>query len=105
TYSKADFAAVFITIALTLGLGVEVGVSAGVVVSVLIHLYRSSRPHMAVVGRVAGTEHFRNIDRHKVETRDDIISLRVDESLYFANARFLEDRIYGMIAGQPAVRH
>ena len=104
-YSKADFAAVFITIALTLGLGVEAGVSAGVAVSVLIHLYRSSRPHMAVVGRVPGTEHFRNIDRHKVETRSDIISLRVDESLYFANARFLEDRIYDMVAKQPAVRH
>ncbi|WP_138934772.1 SulP family inorganic anion transporter [Roseovarius arcticus] len=104
-YSKADFAAVFITIALTLGLGVEAGVSAGVAVSILIHLYRSSRPHMAVVGRVPGTEHFRNIDRHKVETQDDIISLRVDESLYFANARFLEDRIYDMVANQPAVRH
>ena len=104
-YSKADFAAVFITIALTLGLGVEAGVSAGVAVSILIHLYRSSRPHMAVVGRVPGTEHFRNVDRHKVETREDIISLRVDESLYFANARFLEDRIYDMVARQPAVRH
>ncbi|MBV6273712.1 sulfate permease [Alcaligenaceae bacterium CGII-47] len=105
TYSKADFAAVSITIALTLGLGVEIGVSAGVAVSVLIHLYRSSRPHMAVVGRVPGTEHFRNVNRHKVETRDDIISLRVDESLYFANARFLEDCIYDMVARQPAVRH
>lgn len=105
TYSKADFAAVFMTIALTLGLGVEVGVSAGVAVSVLIHLYRSSRPHMAVVGRVPQTEHFRNVKRHEVETHDDIISLRVDESLYFANARFLEDRIYDMVARQPAVRH
>ncbi len=104
-YSKADFAAVFITIALTLGLGVEAGVSAGVAVSILIHLYRSSRPHMAIVGRVPGTEHFRNIDRHEVETRGDIISLRVDESLYFANARYLEDRIYDMVAEQPAVRH
>lgn len=104
-YSKADFAAVFITIILTLGLGVEAGVSAGVAASILIHLYRSSRPHMAVVGRVPGTEHFRNVKRHKVETRDDIISLRVDESLYFANARFLEDRIYDMVARQPAVRH
>ena len=104
-YSKADFAAVFITIALTLGLGVEAGVSAGVAVSILIHLYRSSRPHMAIVGRVPGTEHFRNIERHEVETRGDIISLRVDESLYFANARYLEDRIYDMVAEQPAVRH
>lgn len=105
TYSRADFAAVAITIALTLGFGVEAGVSAGVAVSILIHLYRSSRPHMAVVGRVPGTEHFRNVERHIVETRDDIVTLRVDESLYFANARFLEDRIYDMVAHRPAVRH
>jgi SulP family sulfate permease len=104
-YSKADFAAVFITITLTLILGVEMGVSAGVAVSILIHLYRSSRPHMAVVGRVPGTEHFRNVHRHNVETRDDIVTLRVDESLYFANARFLEDRIYDMVAHRTAVRH
>ena len=46
---------------------------------------------MAVVGRVPGTEHFRNVERHQVETDPSILTIRVDESLYFANARYLED--------------
>ncbi|GGA08929.1 SulP family inorganic anion transporter [Neptunicoccus cionae] len=93
TFSRADFAAVAATILLTLLLGVEVGVTAGVITSILIHLYKTSRPHMAVVGRVPGTEHFRNVRRHSVETQPHVLSLRVDESLYFPNARFLEDHV------------
>ena len=104
-YSRADFAAVLITILLTLGLGVEAGVSAGVGLSILLHLYRSSRPHIAEVGQIPGTEHFRNINRHKVLTDPAIVTLRVDESLYFANARFLEDSITDRVARDPAVRH
>ncbi|MBC7281870.1 sulfate permease [Hoeflea sp.] len=105
TYSRADFAAVSATIVLTLGLGVEIGVTAGVVLSILIHLYKSSRPHMAIVGRVPGTEHFRNVKRHKVEIDSTVLTLRVDESLYFANARYLEDQIYDMVASRPGLKH
>ncbi|MFW8594313.1 SulP family inorganic anion transporter [Cribrihabitans neustonicus] len=93
TFSRADFAAVAVTIALTLLAGVEAGVSAGVLTSILVHLYKTSRPHMAVVGRVPGTEHFRNVLRHRVETQPHVLSLRVDESLYFPNARYLEDQL------------
>lgn len=103
-YSKADFAAVSLTIAATLGLGVEIGIATGVLSSILIHLWKTSRPHMAVVGQVPGTEHYRNVERHKVFTSPSILSLRVDESLYFANARFLEDKIYAMIADRPEIR-
>lgn len=104
-YSKADFAAVLATVLLTLGLGVEVGVSAGVVVSLLLYLYKASRPHVAEVGLVPGTQHFRNIHRHKVETDPTLLTLRVDESLFFANARFLEDLILGRVAGESPVKH
>ncbi len=92
-YSKVDFAAVAATILLTLSLGVEVGVSAGVLLSIGLHLYKTSRPHVAEVGLVPGTQHFRNIHRHNVETIPHVVTLRVDESLYFANARFLEDYV------------
>ncbi len=105
TYAKADFAAVAATIVLTLGMGVEIGVTTGVAVSLLLYLYRTSRPHLAVVGRVRGSEHFRNVLRHQVETDPAILSLRVDESLYFANARYLEDRLYDMVAARPELRH
>ncbi len=104
-YSKADFAAVLATILLTLAIGVEVGVSAGVGLSIVLHLYKSSKPHIAEVGLVPGTEHYRNILRHKVETDPKVVNLRVDESLYFANARFLEDKIYDRVTSDKGVRH
>jgi len=105
TYNKADFAAVAATILLTLGFGVETGVSAGVALSVGLYLYRSSRPHIAEVGVVPGTEHFRNINRHKVETRPEILTIRVDESLYFANARYLEDYLYDRVVRDKELKH
>jgi SulP family sulfate permease len=104
-YSKADFAAVVATILMTLGLGVEIGITAGVVLSILIHLYKTSRPHIAMVGQVPGTEHFRNVLRHDVETDPTVLSIRVDESLYFANARYLEDYIYTLIVKNKTVQH
>jgi SulP family sulfate permease len=102
-YSRADFAAVAITLAGTLVLGVEVGISLGVGASVLIFLYRSSRPHAAVVGQVPGTEHYRNVKRHAVDTVPGVLSIRVDESLYFANARYLEDLLTAQVAASPGL--
>ncbi len=104
-YSKADFAAMAATIAVTLVMGVEAGVSVGVILSLVLFLYRTSRPHAAVVGQVPGGEHFRNIERHAVITSPLVVTLRVDESLYFANARYLEDRVYQLVAENPDARH
>ncbi|MBB4051221.1 SulP family sulfate permease [Devosia subaequoris] len=103
SYSKADFAAVAFTLAGTLLLGVEVGISLGVGASILIFLYRSSQPHAAIVGQVPGTEHFRNILRHKVDTVPGVLSIRVDESLYFANARYLEDLVINQATANPGL--
>ncbi|WP_304615952.1 SulP family inorganic anion transporter [Paracoccus sp. (in: a-proteobacteria)] len=104
-YSRADFAAVAVTIALTLLMGVETGVSAGVILSVLLHLWNTSRPHIAEVGLVPGTQHFRNILRHDVLTDPCLLTIRIDESLYFANARMLEDRVLDRVAAEPRIRH
>lgn len=104
-YSKSDFTAMAATILITLFFGVEPGVVAGVTLSIALHLYRSSRPHMAIVGVVPGSEHFRNVDRHKVVTGDRVLALRVDESLFFANSRYLEDRIYALVADRPDIEH
>ena len=104
-HSKADFAAVAATMSITLVMGVELGVTAGVATSILIHLYKTSRPHMAIVGQVRETEHYRNVLRHDVLTDPTILVIRVDESLYFANTRFLEDRIYDEVSKQPKLKH
>jgi len=105
TYSRADFAAVAATVLVTLGLGVETGVLAGVGLSVALHLWKTSRPHVAEVGCVPGTQHFRNVLRHSVDTDPAVVTLRVDESLYFANARFLEDYILDRVTRDPGVQH
>jgi SulP family sulfate permease len=104
-YSKSDFSAVAATILLTLLLGVEIGVATGVAISVLMHLYKTSRPHVAEIGLVPHTQHFRNINRHSVETDPTVLMLRVDESLYFANARFLESLILERVTEGCAIRN
>lgn len=104
-YSYGDAAAMLATIALTLAQGVEAGIIAGVGLSIGLYLYRTSRPHSALVGRIPGTEHFRNIHRHQVESSERVALLRIDESLYFANARYLEDTVYGLVAEHPEINH
>lgn len=104
-YSKSDFAAMAATIVMTLASGVELGVTTGVALSLFLHLYNTSRPHFAIVGQVPGTHHFRNVNRHAVVVADHVLTVRVDESLYFVNARFLEDTIYAIISARPDLEH
>lgn len=105
SYSKADFSAMIGTILGTLILGVEIGIAIGVIASLVLFLGRTARPHVAVVGRVPGTEHYRNVLRHKVETTHGVLSIRIDESLYFPNARFLEDKVNSEIAKDQEIKN
>lgn len=104
-YSKSDFTAMIVTILGVFFFGVEAGLMAGVILSILLTLHRASRPHSAVVGQVPGTEHFRNVKRHNVITSATVSSLRIDGDLFFANARFLEDRLTRIAAESPEVEH
>jgi sulfate permease, SulP family len=104
-YSKSDFAAMAGTILVTLGMGVEAGVITGVAVSLALYLWRASRPHAAIVGLVPGTQHFRNVLRHEVETADNLLTLRIDESLTFINARWLEEHVLELVAERPRLEH
>ncbi len=104
-YSKADFTAMLVTLAGVLLAGVEIGVLTGVATALALHLWRTSQPHMAELGLVPGTEHFRNVRRHLVVTSPRVLSIRVDESLYFANARRTEDAIYDRALHCDGRRH
>ena len=104
-YSKHDFLAMMITIGMVLFVGVEAGVMAGVVTTISLMLWRTSRPHTAVVGPVAGGQHFRNIDRHKVEQFEQVIALRIDESLFFGNVRYLDNQLNELLARNPCIEH
>ena len=103
-YDKADALSLLLTCGGVLLLGVEEGILLGVVLSLAVLVWRSSHPHMAVVGRVPGTEHFRNIDRHQVEVLPGLIALRIDESLYFANAPVIEEKIETLIQTHAGTR-
>jgi len=101
--NKADAASLLATFIVVLTIGVERGIVVGVVLSIALYLWRTSRPHIAVVGRVGKTQHFRNVLRHKVETQEHILAVRVDENLYFANTAFLEDALLADISDRPDV--
>ena len=104
-YNKTDALSLIVTFVAVLTIGIEMGIVIGAGLSIALYLYRTSRPHIAVVGRVGQTEHFRNVLRHKVHTDDDILIVRVDESLYFANTAYLEDELLGRVADQRDIKH
>lgn len=96
-YDKADAIALLLTFSGVLVFGVDIGIMIGVALSLAVLVWRSSHPHMAVVGRVPGTEHFRNIERHQVETLKGLAALRIDESIYFANAQLIEETVENLV--------
>jgi sulfate permease, SulP family len=104
-YDRADAVSLLATAGGVLLLGVEAGIVMGVALSLAALVWRSSQPHMAVVGRVTGTEHFRNVLRHPVQTVPGLLALRIDESLFFANTTAVEDRIESLLSQDSAVRH
>jgi len=104
-FSKLDFSALSATFLATLMLGVESGLVIGVALSLGLFLLRASRPHIATVGWMPGTEHFRNVSRHPVRVSPRLVCLRVDASMFFANSRAIEDRINAEVASRPALEH
>lgn len=103
-FDRTDGVAQVVTIVGVLALGIEPGLLLGAGTALALFLYRTSRPHIAVVGRMAGSEHFRNIRRHPVQTFPGVLLLRVDESLYFANAPFVENELQTRILETPNLR-
>ena len=104
-FNKADALTLLATFVLVLALGVEFGILSGIGISIALLLYRSSQPHIAIVGRVGHSEHFRNVTRHNVTTYDETLALRIDESLYFANTRYVEEFILAQCAEQTCLQH
>ncbi|ORU90384.1 MAG: sodium-independent anion transporter [Cycloclasticus sp. symbiont of Poecilosclerida sp. M] len=104
-YDRTDAAAMALTFFTVLIVDVEIGIITGVAISIALYLHRSSQPHIAIVGQLGNTEHYRNVDRHKVKTFDHILAIRVDENLYFANTNYLEDTLMRLVADNTAIRH
>ena len=103
-YDRADALALLATAGGVLALGVESGVIIGLMLSMGAIIWRASRPHIAVLGRIAGTEHFRNITRYPAGTTPEVLLLRIDAALFFANVEPVRARIEEELAAHPAAR-
>ncbi len=102
-YNKADAVSMIITFMAVLLIGIENGILVGMAATILLYVWRTSRPHVAVVGRMGQSEVYRNVLRHPVETCETAVAIRVDESLYFANTKYLEDTILQHTADKPEI--
>lgn len=103
-YDRRDALVYLATAACVLLLGVVDAILLGVGLSLALFIWRTSQPHLAVLGRVPGTEHYRNILRYEAVTEPDILAVRVDESLYFANIRFVRAALVVLLRERPATR-
>ena len=104
-YDRGDGIAEIVTLLGVLVLGIEEGISLGIILTLISYLRKTSQPHIAVVGRIPETGHYRNIKRHQVETWEHLLLLRIDESITFANVNFIENFITAELKHQANIKH
>lgn len=105
TQDKNEALTLAMTFVACVGFGLNIGLITGLLVSFALIIYRSHRVHMAVVGQVGDSEHFRNIHRHDVQTFDNMILIRIDESLYFGNVATVRTALDDICREYPTARH
>lgn len=103
SYDRADAMALLAAAAGVLVFGLQLGIAVGILLSLVTILVRASAPHIAVIGRIAGTEHFRNVERHGVETIPGVLFVRIDESLFFGNLNAVEARLGAELMKDPRI--
>ncbi len=104
-FRKIDAAEVLITFASVLIFGIKIGLLVGLALPNLLFLWRTNRPHFAIVGRLGKTESYRNEDYHQVKTYIHVLTIRIDENLCFANSKFLEETVLRLATNRPYIRH
>jgi sulfate permease, SulP family len=104
-YDRGDGIAELVTLLGVVVLGIERGITLGIILTLASQLRKASQPHIAVVGRIPQTEHYRNIKRHAVETWHHLLLVRIDENLTFANINYVEDYLADELSRQPNIKH
>ena len=104
-FQKSDGLVWLTTFTAVLAAGAVDGILLGMVLSLVLYLRRSSEPHIAEIGRVGDSDHFRNVKRHQVTTSTQVLMIRIDENLYFANGQYLEDVIRQRLQSGGHIRH
>jgi SulP family sulfate permease len=103
-FNTSDGVTFLFTFLSVLFLGVETGILVGISISFVLLIRSSSKPHIAEVGRWQGTEHFRNVLRHEVETCPNVMAIRIDESFYFVNSRYIETFVINRVTDDPEIK-
>jgi sulfate permease, SulP family len=93
------------TLMTVLAFGVETGLITGVALSIAFFVRTSSRPHIALVGRIGDSEHFRSERRYSVQTFPHVAPIRIDENVYFANANQIENKLLKLVQRRSETRH
>ncbi len=105
---KDEFLLLLATFLITLIFGIKDGILLGVLLSLLLLVYRISRPHIAVLGKIKGTPYFRNIDRFRadIETDESVLLIRFDGQLFFGNQAYFWEEIHRQMASKgPALKY
>ena len=103
--NKVEFFMLLATFVTTLTIGITTGIITGVILSLIVMIYFSTRPHIAILGRIPNTNQFRNIDRFDhLETRDDVLIIRFDAQMYFANSQYFKDKLGSLIKEKPYLK-
>ncbi|RZS93295.1 SulP family inorganic anion transporter [Aquimarina brevivitae] len=102
--SKDEFYLLLLTFGLTLLIGIKEGILIGVLASLLLLVYRTSKPHIAILGNIKGTDYFKNINRFGDEVIIDekVLILRFDAQLYFGNKDYFKKELYKEIQRKNA---
>lgn len=93
-YTKRDLIILNATLIITATVGIKEGIMAGVILSLVMLIYKSSKPHVAILGRVPGTKMYRNVARfNDLEVLQHVLVIRFDAQLHFANSTYFKDTL------------
>ncbi len=99
SYKKDDLLMLVVTFIITLTVGIKEGIIVGVLLSLILLIYRSSRPHIAECEQIEGTSYYKNIERfNDLKTNEETLIIRLDGQLYFANIDYFKAKLYDLIA-------
>ncbi|MRI02257.1 sulfate permease [Kriegella sp. EG-1] len=99
---KDEFLVLFLTFLITLFIGIPQGILTGVLISLLLMVYRTSKPHFAELGNIKNSDYYKNVDRFgdEIIVRDDLLIVRFDSQLYFGNKKYFREELYKYIAAK-----
>ena len=94
SYNRRDLIILNSTLLITIFVGIKEGILFGIILSLVMLIYKSTKPHMAVLGNIPGTHFYRNINRFdEVVIQEEILIVRFDAQLYFANTQYFKDKL------------